>query len=136
MEPNKGIELKKILLIVEDDVALRSILKDKFVKENFTVYEAGDGQAGLDMALIHNPTVILLDLLMPKLDGMTMLKKLRSSGEYGKQVRVIVLTNLDADDKIIQDVVNTQPTYYLIKSNVKLEEIIEKVKDVLKMKEV
>ncbi len=122
---------KKVLMVVEDEAGLRNILKDRFLKENFTVLEAENGEEGLELALSKSPELILLDLLMPKLDGMMMLKNLRKSGEYGKNVRVIILTNLDANDKIIHEVTNTQPTYYLIKSNVKLDEIVEKVKELM-----
>ncbi|MBI5127382.1 response regulator [Candidatus Roizmanbacteria bacterium] len=123
--------MTKKILVVEDDAALRKVLQDRFLNEGLTVLEAENGEVGLTVALREMPQLILLDLLMPKMDGMTMLKKLRESGNYGKTVRVIVLTNLDANDKIIQNVIQTQPTYYLIKSNVKLEEIIEKVKEVM-----
>lgn len=122
---------KKVLMVVEDEAGLRNILKDRFLKENFTVLEAENGEEGLELALSKSPELILLDLLMPKLDGMMMLKNLRKSGEYGKNVRVIILTNLDANDKIIHEVTKTQPTYYLIKSNVKLDEIVEKVKELM-----
>ena len=121
----------KVLLIVEDEEILRNVLKDTFQKENFIVYEADNGETGLQMAADHNPHIIILDLYMPKLDGMMMLKKLRESGEYGKNVKVIILTNLDADDKIIQDVVETEPTYYLLKTNIKPVDVIEKVKEIL-----
>lgn len=125
---------KKVLMVVEDEAGLRNVLKDRFLKENFTVLEAENGEEGLELALDKSPELIILDLLMPKLDGMMMLKNLRKSGEYGKNVRVIILTNLDANDKIIHEVTNTQPTYYLIKSNVKLDEIVEKVKELMNNK--
>ncbi len=125
---------KKVLMVVEDEAGLRNVLKDRFLKENFTVLEAENGEEGLELALNKSPELIILDLLMPKLDGMMMLKNLRKSGEYGKNVRVIILTNLDANDKIIHEVTNTQPTYYLIKSNVKLDEIVEKVKELMNNK--
>ena len=125
---------KKVLMVVEDEAGLRNVLKDRFLKENFTVLEAENGEEGLELALNKSPELIILDLLMPKLDGMMMLKDLRKSGEYGKNVRVIILTNLDANDKIIHEVTNTQPTYYLIKSNVKLDEIVEKVKELMNNK--
>lgn len=122
---------KKVLLIVEDEAGLRNILKDRFVREKFTVFEAVNGEEGLEVATKELPQVILLDILMPKLDGMIMLKNLRANGEYGKKVKVIILTNLEANDRVIQEVIRTQPTYYLIKSNVKLDDIVEKVKEVI-----
>lgn len=118
--------MKKIL-IVEDEVALLRVLSDKFVGEGFSVLEAKNGLMGLKMALEEKPDVILLDILMPELDGIKMMEQLRESGDYGKEVPVVVLTNLDADEKITLAVTKAEPAYYLIKSNVEMNEIVEKV---------
>lgn len=118
--------MKKIL-IVEDEVALLRVLSDKFAGEGFSVLEAKNGLMGLKMALEEKPDVILLDILMPELDGIKMMEQLREGGDYGKKVPVVVLTNLDADEKITLAVTKAEPSYYLIKSNVEMDEIVEKV---------
>jgi|CXWL01.1.fsa_nt_gi CheY-like chemotaxis protein len=118
--------MKKIL-IVEDEPALLRVLSDKFTNEGFSVLEAKNGLTGLKVALEEKPDVILLDILMPELDGMEMMRRLRDSNSYGKTVPIVILTNLDADEKITWAVAKDEPAYYLIKSNVDMDEIVNKV---------
>lgn len=120
--------MKKIL-VVEDDSTLLKALTEKFTLENFSVSYAEDGQEGLGVALSTHPDIILLDILMPKMDGMSMLEKLRED-EWGKDVPVIMLTNLNPDDIIVSQVIRDHPAYYLIKSNAKIDDILSKVKEV------
>lgn len=121
------------ILIIEDEPTLLMAMKDALTNSGFTVTVAQNGEEGLKAALDQKPDLIILDILMPIMDGMTLLKKLRQHEEYGKDAKVIILTNLDADDKLVSDVVETQPTYYLIKSDVNIDGISEKVKEVLKI---
>ena len=83
-------------------------------------------------ALKDRPDLILLDLIMPKMDGMTVMNKLRQD-EWGKTVPIIILTNLNMDDKIMRGVSKDEPAYYLMKAEVKLEDIVAKVREVLKI---
>ncbi|MGA3292188.1 MAG: response regulator [Candidatus Microgenomates bacterium] len=123
--------MKKIL-IVEDDVALQGVLVHKLTQEGFAVISAKNGQEGLDLALADHPDLILLDIIMPVMDGMTMFRKLRTENEWGKAVKVIILTNLNSDsDQIINDVTVLEPSYYLVKADWKLEDLVIKVKEVL-----
>lgn len=125
-------ENKKILVIeeVEDDKSLRNVLHDKFALEGFSVLEAKDGEEGLTTALREHPDLILLDIVMPKMDGLTMLKKLRQTNEWGKKVPIILLTNLSADDdKINQAITDNEPAYYLVKSNYTIEDLVEKIRE-------
>jgi len=124
--------MKKIL-IVEDEIDLREALVDKLGREEFETSGAKDGEEGLEMALRDHPDLILLDIVMPKMDGMTMLKKLREENEWGKKVPVILLTNLSAtDEKIIKAMVENEPSYYLVKSDWKIGDVVKKVKETLK----
>ncbi len=125
--------MKKIL-IVEDEPALLRVLADKFSNEGFSVLEAKNGLTGLKMALEETPEIILLDILMPELDGMEMMKRLRETNVYGKKVPIVILTNLDADEKITWAVAKDGPAYYLIKSNVDMDEIVEKVNQAMSEK--
>jgi DNA-binding response OmpR family regulator len=121
---------KKKILIVEDEMSQRKALVDKFTRESFHVIEARDGEEGFTIALKERPHIILLDIVMPKMDGMTMLKKLRQENEWGKSVPVILLTNLSADnDKINTGIAENEPAYYLVKSNWKIDDVVEKVKE-------
>lgn len=122
---------KKIVLITEDEPAMLNILTDKLHESGFETLQARNGEEGLHLALEHHPDLILLDILMPKVDGMTMMKTLREDS-WGKTVPIIMLTNVSADtDEALQAIVKNQPAYYLVKSNNTLEEVVEKVKEVL-----
>lgn len=127
--------MKKIL-IVEDEPALLRVLIDKFTNEGFSVLEAKNGLTGLKIAQEEKPDVILLDILMPELDGMEMMRRLRDSSSYGKTVPIVILTNLDADEKITWAVAKDEPAYYLIKSNVDMDEIVSKVNQSVEMRKV
>lgn len=124
----------KSLLIVEDEPAVLSALSDKFIREGFTVHEAKNGAEGLRTALEKRPDLILLDLAMPKMDGVEMMRRLREENVYGRKVPIIILTNLTADDKITWAVAKDEPAYYLIKSDWKIEDVVAKVRDTLEMK--
>lgn len=121
----------KTILIVEDHAPVRIALVEKLQHEGMKALEAKDGEEGLAMALREKPNLILLDIIMPRMSGMTMLDELRKSGEWGKSVPVIILTNLNPDDKIMREVVETEPVFYLVKADWKIEDVISKVKEVL-----
>ncbi len=123
--------MKKIL-IVEDELALLYALASQFDKKQFKVLQAVDGVEGLSSALEHRPDLILLDLLMPRMDGMSMLKELRKD-TWGKDVKVIILTNLSDAEKIDEALKNG--TYdYLVKKDWNITQVIEKVKNSLGLK--
>jgi len=105
---------KNKILVVDDDEAIRKSLQDALVSEGFDVITANDGEQGLASALDQNPSLILTDLEMPVMDGMEMLKKLRASGDWGKNVPVIILTNFDTSEKIMQGIVEHEPSFYLL----------------------
>ena len=124
---------KKRILIVEDEESIQKAISDALVNQEFATLTARDGEEGLGIALKEHPDLILLDILMPKMDGMIMLQKLRVD-EWGKTAPVIILTNVDPSaNSVINSVLQNEPAYYLVKSDVKLEGIVEKIKDVLKM---
>ena len=123
------MENKKIILITEDEKSLRSALHSKLINEGFNVLEAKDGEEGLSVSLKEHPNLILLDLLMPKMGGMDMLKKLRED-VWGKTVPVIILTNLtSADEERNKDITELEPTYYFIKTEKSMDEIVDKIKE-------
>lgn len=123
--------MKKIL-IVEDELALLYALASQFDKKEFKVLQAVDGAEGLQTALKSHPDLILLDLLMPKMDGMSMLRELRKDS-WGKDVKVIILTNLSDAEKI--DEALKQGTYdFLVKKDWNITQVLEKVKTSLGVK--
>lgn len=115
--------------IIEDDIPLKNALSDKLRHEGFAILEAKNGKIGLEMALAEHPNLILLDLKMPIMDGITMLKILRGD-PWGKNVPVIVLTNLD-DSESMADTMGNDALYFFVKTNISLEEVIKKIKETL-----
>jgi two-component system alkaline phosphatase synthesis response regulator PhoP len=125
---------KSTILIIEDEISLRNALRDKFIQRGFHVLEAKDGEEGLSMSLEKQPDLILLDIIMPKMDGMTVLKKLRPENEWSKNVPIILLSNLGGDDeKMMLEIGKDKMTNYLVKSNWSLNDIVEEVKEKLSL---
>lgn len=123
------------ILVIEDDKSLRGAIVDVLRLKNFLPLEASNGQEGLGMALAEHPDLILLDLLMPVMNGMEALKKIREN-EWGKNVPVIVLTVRSAtDEKLIEDITSLRPAYYLIKSDWKIHDVVKKIDKILSGKE-
>ncbi len=119
--------MNKTILIVEDEFTIRKPLAIKFQEEGFEVMEAADGEQALKLALEKHPDIILLDLLMPVMDGTTTLKKLREDF-WGSTVKVIILTNVNNMDKIAE-AAEYGASEYIIKSDIKLKEMVERVKE-------
>lgn len=122
---------KKIVLIVEDDTSLRDALASRCKQSGYDVEQAENGDAGLELALKKHPDLILLDVLMPKMDGLTLLDTLRAD-DWGSKAKVIILSNLDATNEILNKVMSDKPSFYLLKANTSLEQIIQKVQEVIK----
>ena len=122
--------MKKKILIVEDEVSLLNVLSEKLKLEGFEILEAKNGEEGLDLAIKQKPDLILLDIIMPKMDGITMLGKLRENS-WGKHVPVIILTNLSSGSEILKSV-EKKVFSYLIKSDWKLEDVVKKIKKALR----
>lgn len=121
------------ILIIEDEKPMLDAVADTLKQNAFNVITADNGKDGLDTALKEHPDLLLLDIFMPKMDGLTMLETLRSDA-WGHDVPVIILTNLNPDaDQTIKSILDHKPAFYLIKSNVTLEQIVSKIKEVLNM---
>ena len=118
---------KKILLI-EDEEMLATMYKTKFEKEGFPITVASDGEAGLQMASAGPFDVILVDIIMPKLDGFAVLKKLRETPEYAK-TPIIMLTNLGQEEDIAKSKA-LGATDYLIKANFTPSQVLEKISSI------
>lgn len=121
----------KKILIVEDEKNLRTAIVDVLQYENFETLEAKNGKEGLKLALKEHPDLILLDLFMPEMDGMTALGKIRRDA-WGSKVPVIILTNINPSaEELVQDVIQNEPLYYFIKSDWKLHDIAKKIEETL-----
>lgn len=122
MEPNNT---NRTILIVEDEAPLREALVEEFEDLGFTVYQAGDGMQGLEVALQYKPRLIILDQLMPRLKGVGMLKQLRQDS-WGATVPVIMATNMSTPDTI-NEAIEAGANDYFIKSEVSIADIIKLV---------
>lgn len=120
------------VLLIEDDSFLANIYKTKFEMEGFKVSVSEDGESGIEDAKRKHPDLVLLDVLLPKLDGFTVLKKLKEDAAL-KDIPVILLTNLGQKDDVDKGL-ELGAEDYLIKAHFKPSETVEKVKAVLKKK--
>ena len=122
-------ENRKIILVVEDEEPLQLVLKDVLEVEGYTVLTAKNGLEGLEIALKEHPALILLDILMPKMGGLEMLKNLREDA-WGKQVPVIVLTNL-SDNEDVAKAMEGDVFEYFVKTDIKIDEVIKRIRQKL-----
>jgi two-component system, sensor histidine kinase and response regulator len=121
----------KKILIIEDESSVRNALVNKFTSEKFEVLEAKNGKIGLKLALSNHPDIILLDIMMPVMNGITMLKKLRTNSDIQK-IPIILLTNLN-DSENIDEAMSLGVYDYLVKADWKLEDVVKKVKEKLNL---
>lgn len=122
---------QKKVLVVEDEEPMLVILRDSLTDAGFTVATAKNGEDGLVRAYQERPDLILLDIVMPKMDGITVMKKLRSDA-WGKTVPVIFLTNLTADVAMMKDKsMAKEIEHYLVKSDYTIDEVVAQVRKVL-----
>jgi CheY-like chemotaxis protein len=121
---------KKKILILEDDQKLLDILVLKFQMVGFNVSKAGDGQKGLELVVSDKPNLVLLDLLMPVMDGRTFLKKLKDIPEFSS-VPVIILTNAGSLDNMAELRLYNNVKEFLIKANITPDDIVNKVNQII-----
>lgn len=122
-------EDKKKILIVEDDVFIRDIYQVKFSQEGFDVTTAENGLEAVKKLELSVPDIMLLDIIMPYMDGMEVLKKIKSNDAW-KEIPIIMLTNISEKEKVnegMEQGVND----YLIKSHFTPSEVVQKVNTLL-----
>lgn len=119
----------KKIFIVDDEKFVVKALTEKLVLEGFSIDSAYDGQEALLKVNQIKPDLILLDIIMPKLDGISVLKRLKAQPET-KNIPIIILTNLYDDEKV-NEVMKTGDTDYLVKVEHTLSDIVKAVKEKL-----
>ena len=117
------------ILLIEDDTFLANIYKTKFEMEGFVVDVAENGELGLKEVQKRQPDLVLLDILLPKMDGFTGLQHMKEDAEL-KNIPVILLTNLGQKDDVEKGL-KLGAADYLIKAHFKPSETVDKVKSVL-----
>lgn len=122
-------EKRGTILVVEDDSFLRTMLVRKLRKERFDVREAVSGQEALDFLARELPLLMLLDLMIPEIDGFQVLEAIRSNSKT-RDMPVIVLSNI-SEEKTIQRARDLGADDYLIKAHFMVDEIVERISIVL-----
>lgn len=120
------IHMEKKILIVEDEPDIREAMAEAMTQAGFDTIVAENGSVGLEKALTEKPDLVLLDIVMPIMDGHQMLAKLREDA-WGKTVKVVMLTSMD-DVQNIGQAHEGSITDYIIKAHSSLDEIVNKVR--------
>jgi len=121
--------MPKTILFIEDESALQKTFREILKQEGYEMTSALDGEVGLRLAETQKPDLILLDLILPRVHGFEVLKKLKEDKET-KDIPVIVLTNLEGLGDV-EKAIELGATTYLVKAQYSLEEVVQKIKKAL-----
>lgn len=124
-------DMFKKVLIIEDDLSYRNPLNDYLSSRGFTIAVADDGEKAMEKLLFHRPDLVILDLLLPKVHGFEVLKRVRTyPDEKIANTPVIVLTNLssEADIKTAEEL---KISAYFVKSQTGFEDVYKKASEIL-----
>jgi len=124
------MDKQKTILVAEDDTLYASVYQNKLTKEGYNVTVVSNGAEAVKKAAEIKPDLILMDLIMPEMDGFTALEKIKSNPET-KGIKVVVMSNLgqDSDIKRAKDLGAEE---YFIKANISIQELVEKLKQYIK----
>ena len=117
------------IAIIEDDQAISQMYRFKFEAEGYKVETAGNGKLGLELAEKFKPDIILLDLMMPEMNGDEMLEKMRAT-DWGKSIKVVVLTN-KGEQEIPEKVRQLNVQAVILKADMTPRQVAELVKNQL-----
>lgn len=118
------------ILIAEDEIAMLDALAKKFSLAGFEVFKASDGEEAVETALKNKPDLVMLDIIMPKLDGLGVVKQVRADQRWGKDVPIIMLTNL-SDAQHVSEAAKYQVYDFLVKTDWRLEDVVQLAKNKL-----
>lgn len=121
--------MPKLILFIEDEPTLQKTLGRALERDGYEVQSALDGQSGLALIKRIKPNLVLLDLILPKMDGFEVLASIKQDPEI-KETPVIVLTNLESPQDI-EKALSGGATNYLVKANYELGEVIKKIKEII-----
>lgn len=119
----------KNILFIEDEAALQKTFGDFLTAKGYGVISALDGELGVKLAEEKKPDLIVLDLVLPKMHGLEVLRSLKEN-DVTKDIPVIILTNLEGINEV-EKALELGATTYLVKAQYSLEEVIEKIKKTL-----
>ncbi len=118
------------ILIIEDDKFLRELIVKKLIKEGYNISEAVDGEEGIKKVKEEHPDLVLLDLILPGIDGFEVLSKMKEDADL-VSIPVIILSNLGQKEDVEKGL-KLGAVDYLIKAHFTPGEIIDKIKAILK----
>ncbi len=117
---------QKQVLLVEDDKNIRELYGVALVNAGINILMAEDGEQGVTLALEHHPSLILMDITMPVLDGHEAVKRIRADS-WGREAKIIFLTN-HSEATNVAHAISQHPEDYIVKVNTPLMEIINRVR--------
>jgi DNA-binding response OmpR family regulator len=122
--------MAKKILLVEDDIMLRKLISKKFASEGYTMITAADGKKGLESVKENRPDLVILDLLLPVMDGFEVLKRLKED-ESLKTIPVVIMSNLSQKEDIDR-CMKLGATDYIVKVLFTSQEVLDKIKAIVK----
>ncbi len=117
------------ILLVEDDPLIIKIYTTRLIADGFQVFSAENGEDGLKLAEKELPDIVVLDIMMPKIDGFGVLEKLRNH-EMLKNIPILIYSNLAAEDEVAR-ALKMGATEFIIKANLSPTEMVSKIKQYL-----
>lgn len=125
----EAMSSKAKVAIIEDDMAIVQMYRTKFENEGYEVATAPDGITGLELISTEKPDIVLLDLMMPNMNGLDMLQRLRNQ-PGGREAKVVVLTNM-GDTETATKVYKMAADDYIVKAEMTPKQVSERVKALL-----
>lgn len=124
------MDIQKKILVIDDEEDMQKLLKIRFEQENFKVVSAGDGDVGVKTAEQEVPDIILLDIMMPKMDGYTCLKEIRKLPKT-KDIPILMLSG--KEEEKVRDLFAFQKISGYIEKPFELDDLVAKIKEILKI---
>ncbi len=119
---------KKKILIAEDEQPMAEVLRDTLLDEGFDAKIALDGELGLELVGSWKPDLLILDIMMPKIDGREMLQKMKADRI---SIPVIIVTNVSDEMEVLADAMDYGSFDYFVKANTPMSVILEKIRALL-----
>lgn len=129
---NKILMEGKKVLLVDDDIAFVEMLSEILTAKKTHVITEIDGESGINRALKEKPDLVVFDVMMPRMSGIAALEQLRKD-EWGKNVPALLLTNVNEPEAVAASLENGTPTEYLLKVDWSLDQIAERIENLLAM---
>ncbi len=123
-------EKAKKILIAEDEEAMLEALASKFEKRGFAVIRAHDGEEGYSLAIKEKPDLLILDILMPKMNGMDLMEKIRQDDRWGADVPIVMLTNISDPENVSRAAI-CKVYDFLVKTDWRLDDVVKLAEDKL-----